>query len=392
MKKKLLFIIPSMSIGGAEKSLVTLLSLISPDRADIDLFLFSAGGEFLSQLPPHVRILEHPQSYTLFTKPFFESVKALLKSGRFALAFDRVKYAMVFRRRSPVRTLEQRAWKHLRKSMPKLRTEYDAAIAYLEGSSLYFCIDRTSAKRKLAYIHSDYEKLAMDADFDRRYFQKAGSVVTVSGACADTLRRVFPELADKIRVIENIISPKMIRDQAELGGFEDSFDGVRILTAGRLDAPKGIDLALEACEILVSGGYDIKWDVIGEGAMRSELERLIREKKLEGRFALLGAKSNPYPFMRQCDIYVQPSRFEGKSIAIEEAKCLGKPIVTTAFTTVRGQIEDGVTGLIAEISAEGIAQKVKTLLDDPALMEKLSENLGGYTGNESELDKFFELI
>ena len=160
---------------------------------------------------------------------------------------------------------------------------------------------------------------------------------------------------------------------------------------GRLDTPKGIDIAVDVCEIL-SKKYNIRWYVLGEGAQRSFLEEMIKEKGLEDKFILLGAKINPYSYLSKCNIYVQPSRFEGKSIALEEAKSFRKPIVTTCFTTVKDQIEDGVTGLISEIDARSIAEKIERILVDESFGEKLSENLSDYKGNEDEINVFYSLL
>ena len=392
-KKKLLFIIPYLDFGGAEKSLHTLLSLIDTSRYDTDLFLFLAGGGFLATLPESVRILPQPESYRLFTKPLQEAVRLLLKKRRPLLAVERLWYSVALRRSDKIRTAEQLAWKHLAHALPVLDGEYDAAIAYLEGSPIYFCVDKVRAKKKLAYIHSDYGKLETNIDFDRRYFEKVDNVVTVSDECAAILKKTFPSLKTPVNVIENITSPAVIKSMAESGkSYNDDFTGFRLLTVGRISEPKGIDIAAEACAMLCRDGYNIRWYVLGDGDMRGTVESLTEALGITDRFILLGSNDNPYPFIKDCDVYVQPSRFEGKSIAIEEAKCLAKPIVVTCFTTVHTQIEDGKTGLIAEISPESIAEKIKCLLDNPSLRDELTKNLYGYAGNENELEKFYNLI
>ncbi len=391
MKKKLLFVNSSMGFGGAEKSLQTLLSLIDTDRYEVDLFLLRREGEFLELLPKEINVLPSPETVKAFSMPLVSSCLYFLKKGKLRNLADRILFSKAVREGASERESMQTSWKYGKSAFPEAEKEYDAAIAYLEGSPIYYCADKVRAKKKIAYIHNDYKKLLMDSEFDRRYFKDFDCIVTVSKECEESLKDVFPEYKDKIRVVENIISPKALRQQAKADeGFCDDFGGKRILTMGRLDSQKGIDIAIEACSIL-SKKHDIRWYVLGEGAQREELQRQIDENSLRDRFILLGAKINPYSYLSKCDIYAQPSRFEGKSIALEEAKGMGKPIVTTRFTTVSDQIEDGVTGLIAEIDAKSVAEKIDLLLSDGELRERLCENLRSYDGNESEIEVFYKM-
>ena len=164
-----------------------------------------------------------------------------------------------------------------------------------------------------------------------------------------------------------------------------------LITLGRLEPQKGYDIALEACALL-RDRFDFRWYVLGEGPQKAELEEKIRALGLQDRFVLLGTRLNPYPYLADCDIYVQPSRFEGKSIALEEAKAFRKPIVTTAFTTVADQITDGVTGSVASIDAASIAEKLAELLSGALLREKYTDNLQSYAGNAGEIEKFYALL
>lgn len=392
MKKKLLFIQPSMQFGGAEKSLQTLLSLLDYDRYDVDLFLFRPEGEFLKLLPKEVRLLPLPHSAQLFALPLAGACAAYLKQGKIGAVQNRIRFSKTVRMAGSERMHEQYGWKYQKKAFCTLPGVYDAAIAYLEGAPLYFCADCVRAKKKIAYIHSDYAKLQMDRDFDSAYFEKMDNVVAVSQECAASLRACFPEHKDKVCVVENIIAPAVLRRRAEEpADFGDDYSGLRLLTMGRLDEPKGIDLGLQACAKLADAA-DFRWYVLGDGPQRPMLTQKIREYHLEDRFILLGTRLNPYPYLRACDVYVQPSRFEGKSIALEEAKCLGKPILTTAFTTVADQITDGVNGSVAQINAEDIARRLSELLCCADIRQKYTQALQNYAGNTEELEKFYDLL
>lgn len=396
MKKRLLFVMESMKSGGGERSLLSLLQLIDYEKYDVDLMLFDPSGLFFDMIPEQVNILSFGETYTTFTKPFVQSVKTFLFKFRPDMALRRIRYAHTVNLKGvPKLECDQRAWKYLRCVFSKADVMYDAAIGYLEGKPDFFVADCVDAKVKIAYVHSDYSKLGMNADLDREIFRKFDYVVGVSDECVLTLRKIFPEMTKKFIRIENITSAKILKKMVDKipEEFNKKDDGKIALTVGRIAEPKGYDIAIDAAEILTKKGYNFKWFSIGKGELKAEIEQKIKEKKLEEKFILLGEKSNPYPYLANCDIYVQPSYFEGKSIAIDEAKSFAKPIVATKFTTVYDQLVDGETALLAEINAESVAEKIAQLFDNENLAETLSENLKKMKhGNEEEIEKFYALL
>ena len=395
MKKRLLFVIPSLVGGGAERSLVTLLQLIDYSRYDIDLFLFEQSGLFFDLLPENVRLLEYGEKYSAFRLPLSASVKAFLSKHDYIMALNRIGFAAFAR--VPIGTClrrDQKAWKCLKPCFESIFNEYDAAIGYLEGKANYLVTECVKAGIKIGYIHNDYTKLGLDAEADKSFFAPMDYLVTVSPECAESLKKVFPSFSERVRVIENITSPKMISKLSV--GRAPMFDGsdcVKLLTVGRMAEQKGCDYAVEAASILQQKGIDFKWYWIGIGSMSEQIEKQITESGLNEHFVLLCEQKNPYPYIKNCDIYVQPSRYEGKSIAIDEAKCLLKPIVATDFSTVHDQLENEKTALISEMSSESIAETLSRLISDPELRSKLSRNLSEeHLGNEDEIQKFYELI
>ncbi len=392
MKKKLLFVMSSMKSGGGERSLLTLLSLLDYDRFDVDLFLFDRSGLFFDMLPESVHVLPHSQDYRDFTLPFSASIKALAKRGRFSLLFNRLRYTKTLRTYAGSSLeADAKAWRYFRPVFET--TAYDAAVGYLEGNPNYFVADCVNAKTKIAWIHSDYAKLPADAASDLAFFERVDRIVAVSPECAASLKKAFPTQAEKIRTIENITSPSVIRRMAQTGDAPELTDDVPcLLTIGRMAPPKGYDLALAAAEKLKRDGVAFKWFCIGKGELKEQIEQGIAEKGLQDCFILLGERSNPYPYIAHCDIYVQPSRYEGKSIALDETKCFAKPIVATKFSTVYDQLTDGKTALLAEMDGADIAEKIKTLLQNGSLRNTLTENLKKEeVGNEAELEKFYAL-
>lgn len=396
MKKRLLFVMESMKGEGGERSLLTLLQLIDFDKYDVDLMLFEPSGLFYDMIPEQVNVIPFGELYDKFTKPMVKSVISLLFSFKFVLAIKRFLYSRTVNSSVSSSLLrDQLAWKYMKSFFTDNGKEYDAAIGYLEGKPNFYVADCVRAKTKIVYVHNDYRKLEMDAKIDGEFFGKVDYIVTVSEECEKVLREIFPQYSEKVRMIENVTIPKILWKMAEenVEDFDKKSYGKSLLTIGRLCPQKGYDMAIDAAEILVKKGYDFKWFSIGKGELKTEIEQKIKEKNLEEKFILLGEKSNPYPYLAKCDVYVQPSYFEGKSIALDEAKCLAKPIVATKFTTVYDQLSDGETAVLAEMNAESIAEKIAQLLDDENLAKTLSENLKKMKhGNEEEIQKFYALL
>lgn len=395
-KKNLLFVIPSLSAGGGEKSLVNLLSQINYQEYNVDLFLFNHEGLFMEFLPKQVNVLPLPKIYELFSLPFLKSINRLIISGNFSVAISRILFTVKNRLESDVSKREQYTWKYLANSLKKLEKHYDAAIGFLEKTSTYFCVEKVDAKKKIGWVHIDYDKLGMDPEFDTPYFQQLSSIVTVSDECANIFKNRFPDQKDKIEVMYNVVSPHMIKNMAELeceNVFQKRKSETVLLTIGRLHYQKGLEMAIESCRELIESGYKVKWYVIGEGDEREKLTSLIKEHRLEAHFHLIGLKSNPYPYLKKADIYVQPSKFEGKSIALDEAKILNKPIVVTNFSTAKDQINDGIDGLIVEMNSGAVAEGIKRLMDDKRLRQTLINNLSELKlGTEEEVAKLYKIV
>ncbi len=389
LKKTLLFIIPSLCSGGAEKSLITLLSLLDYKKYDVDLLVFRREGLFLPNVPEKVNIIDGGEEYALFDGPASAYIKNSLKFMNISKAVNRIKYSKAVSGGNRKAT-----WKFLKKALPRIDKAYDAAIGYLEGNAIYYCVDCVKAKTKIGYIHSDYSKLELDKNFDKSFFKELDYLVGVSEKCSEVLKNIFPENLEKIKTVENITSPSILQKLSANSVSEyEEFETKILLTVGRISKPKGYDIAVDAAEILAKKNIDFKWYSIGKGELQAEIQEKIKEKNLQDKIVLLGERSNPYPYINGCDVYIQPSYYEGKSIAIDEAKCFAKPIVATKFTTVLDQLTDGKTALLAEINAESVAEKIEELLSDEELQKALSENLKKEkVGNEEEINKFYEML
>ena len=396
MKKKLLFIIPSLDAGGGEKSLVNLLNQIDYSKYEVDLFLFSHGGIFTKFLPNEVNILDLSKNYIDFMLPLRKSIINMLKRGKISLILNRLLFAYVNNTKQNLMNIEQYNWKYLSGSLDRLDNQYDVAIAFLEKTSIYYCVEKVNATKKFGFIHNDYDKMQMDSKVDINYFKKLDKILTVSEECLTVLKNRFPSEADKMDIMYNIVSPTMINKMANMEN-RDLFNRKNkekiIVSIGRLHYQKGFELAIEACKKLVDNNYKVRWFVIGEGPERDNLARLIRENGLEDKFILLGLKSNPYPYIKQADIYAQTSRFEGKSIALDEAKILAKPIIITNYSTAKDQIDNGIDGIIVDMDSSSICKGIEKLINDIELNNEISSNLKKEKlGTESEINKLYSMI
>lgn len=392
MKKNILFAINNLNCGGAEKALISLLETIDYSMYNVDLFLFKHEGLFFNKIPKQVNLLEEPYEYQYFDMSIKTAIKDSIKKGRLDIAFSRVCAGYIFKVETNRARCEQRVWKYISKSLKNICKRYDVAIGYLEKNPVYFCIDKVNANKKIGFIHTEYDKLGMDSEIDLNYFDKLDNIVTVSEECSNVLKQRFPLYKQKVEVMYNIVSPSVIHNMS-LEKIDFSHIGIKLVSVGRLNPYKGFEMAIEACKSLIESGYDVKWYVIGEGEERVKLERMIKENDLQEIFILLGMKENPYPYIREADIYVQPSRFEGKSIAIDEAKILYKPIVVTNFSTATDQIQNEENGLIVDMDAQSIFEGIKRLIDDKELRRKLIESLTNESlGTETEIQKLYELI
>jgi glycosyltransferase involved in cell wall biosynthesis len=393
MKKDLLFVMNKLVCGGAEKSLISLLETIDYSKYNVDLFLFSHEGLFLDKVPKEVRILSAPEKYRYFDMRLTSSLKELMSIGDIKTLLYRIYLGYYARTEKLGAVIEQKFWKYLSKSMDTIEKEYDVAIGFQEKNPIYFCVDNVKAKMKIGWIHTDYNKLGINMKYEKAYFEKLNYVITVSEDLVSILENNFPSLIGRFKYIHNIVSPRVIRKLAEESIPQEENNSIDLISVGRLAKEKGLDITLNAVEILMKKGYNIRWFLIGEGNMREELEHEINDKNLSGKVIFLGQMANPYPFIRKAYIYIQTSRYEGKSISIDEAKILAKPILISNFDTASNHIVHNKTGIISKMDALSVANDLERLIIDSDLRKRLQQNLEKEAlGTEQEVHKLYKLV
>ncbi|MCI8326613.1 MAG: glycosyltransferase, partial [Lachnospiraceae bacterium] len=271
---------------------------------------------------------------------------------------------------------------------------YDLAIAYLEGGAAYYVADHVKARKKAAFIHIDYGKAGYTRKLDRDCYLTYDRVFTVSDEVKDHFLKFYPECEERTKVFRNLINQEEIKRKAkEEGGFSDSFDGIRILTVGRLTYQKAYEIAIDVMKKLKEESFPVRWYVLGEGSEREKLEKQIAELGLQEDFLLMGAVQNPYPYYKQCDLYVHATRFEGKSIAIQEAQTLGCAIVASDCSGNREQIESGVDGILCDLDVDAIKDSICILILDENLRETFANvSQKKQIVHREDLEMLFELL
>lgn len=375
--KKILFMCINMNIGGTEKALLTMLNEIDSSKYDITLLMIEEYGGFLNEIPSFVKV-KYVNEYKAI-KPFINEppmllAKKLIKDKKYLMgAMTSLSYII-----SKISNNMSYYYRYILRNIKGLEENYDLAVAYAGPMDFitYFVLNKIKAKKKVQWIHFDITKIGFNKKFAEKNYKKFNKIFIVSEEGKEKLINLIPALNNKVEVFFNIISCNLIQNMSKSEkGFDDSFNGVRILTVGRLSKEKGQDLTINALTRLNNERYNIKWYCIGDGPEKDNYKQRIKNLNLENDYILLGSKLNPYPFMKECDIYVQPSRHEGYCITLGEARCFDNPIVTTNFTGANEQIKDEVTGLICDISEDEIYKSVKRLLDDKDLYNNIKINL-----------------
>ena len=362
-------------MGGAEKSLISLLYELNPEKYDIDLFLFQHQGKWLSNLPAYVNLLPIPPKYKYFDSSFLETMVENFKKGNLRLMLDRIRFTINNTSQKPPAVKEQINWKFIKNHIEPLQQKYDAAFGFLEKTPNYFVIDKVVAKKKILAVMTDYRALEMDRNIDAPYFQKADAITVLSGESKATLEEVFPEFSNKILLLENMISEKEILSaaQEEINDFPQN--EFTIVSVGRLDPVKLHEQGVEVMKELKHRNLKFKWLVIGEGPLKNKVEQRISEYQLQNEILLLGTRENPYPYIKKADVFLHLSKFEGYGIAIAEARILKKCIVLNDFTTASSHIKNGFDGVITSLNPVEIAAEIEKLMLDKNLRKKYEQNV-----------------
>lgn len=398
--KKVLFVINTLGRAGAEVALMDLLNALEQKEIEISLFVLTGQGEMVEKLPHDVKLLNKAYQKVPIHSPEGKKVlvktclKALIKRGNiirlcpylFKNFFAMLKKGEIL----PDKLL----WRVISDGADKFPTEYDLAVAYIEGGATYYVADHIKAKKKVAFVHTDYGKAGYTRKLDKDCYLHYDRLFMISNETKECFLKYYTEFENKTEIFNNLLDKKRIFEMADKGtGFQDEYEGQRILSLGRLVPIKEFEHSVKAMELLKSKGMSVRWYLLGEGEAREQLESLIEELGLQEDFLLPGAVENPYPYLKQADVYVHATGYEGKSIAIQEAQILGCPLLVSNCGGNREQVVHEWDGLICELNAEDISQSVLQLLSDKDKAKEYSEHaMERHKDNQNEMQKLLTLL
>ena len=402
MKKPRIFInMHYMELGGAERALLGLLNALDTNRVDVDLFLNQHTGEFMSLIPEKVNLLGEKRGYNAIER----SLKVVFREGQLGVFFGRLKARRNHAKYCGLlpeaeRKLDNSIFQYVADGvepfLPSLKYlgEYDLAISFITPHNIV--LRKVRARKKIAWIHTDYSTIHVNVKKELPVWSGYDYIVSISPDCSRSFLKTFPSLRDKLVVIENILSPEFVRAQAELLDVHDDYSpsGPCLLSVGRYTHAKNYDNVPDIARRIIALGYpNLHWYIIGFGGEEELIRRKIVEAGMEDHVILLGKKENPYPYIKACDVYVQPSRFEGKSVTVREAQILCKPVIVTDYPTAKSQVQNGVDGIIVPMDNVNCAQGIVGVLKDNELLKSISAYLTTHDyGNEREVEKIYKML
>ena len=397
---RILINIHYMELGGAERALLGLLDALDTSRVQVDLLINQHTGEFMPLIPQKVNVLPEMRGYNAIERP----MRAVAREGQWRVVLARLLARWQHRRYhrslpAQLQPLDSSVFQYVADavtpSLPSLDHlgEYDLAISWLTPHNIV--LEKVQARKKIAWIHTDYSTIHVNAEKELKVWSRYDHIASISPDCTQAFLKVFPSLKEKIVEIENILSLKFVRQQANEDDVANEMpaDGaLRLLSIGRYCHPKNFDNVPDICRRIVESGLNVRWYIIGYGN-DAYIRRAIDEAGMQEHVIILGKKSNPYPYIKACDIYVQPSRYEGKSVTVREAQVLCKPVIITAYPTANSQMQHGVDGIIVPLDNEGCAHGMVNAITHPEQLQTITQYLHTHDyGNEHEVEKIYELI
>lgn len=393
MKKKLFFIIDSLSCAGAERSLISFLSTLDYTLYEVDLQLFRYGGEFEQFIPKQVNLLP-PLAHTVFLE---KKISQQLLSFNLKSIISRLKYSIALRlsKISYNADISRLYWIYISPIIPNCEKTYDVAIAYAQGTPTFYVAEKMKAKIKMAWVNASYHLSNINNIYQNNFYRNIDHIITVSDTVLEIFKENYPIYAHKMKVIWDIQNTTLIYNFANAKISTQMGKEIPcLLTIARLNKEhKGYDISLEACKILKERGINFKWYAIGRGPYKEEMEEYIAANNLQDTFILLGTTSNPYPYIKDCTLYVQTSRHEGYGLSIAEARILNRPVVTTEFDAVYNQMVPGKNGLVVKQDPVAVADAIERLLKDKELYNSIvAYQQQEKKGNQEEIEKFYQLV
>lgn len=372
--KKILFVLPHMICGGVEKSLLAILEIIK-NEYEVTVCLVKEEGDFVELIPNQVKTIELPLDEMVREQLMLGGIKAsAVYYAKNAQIVNFVKLSKNILSSNDLPTLLVPFEK-----IDSITEEFDVAVCFHMHMPFIvrYVAEKVQAKNKYIWVHNDFAHSGFKISTIEKYLIAYKQIFVVTEQLKDEFIELCPELKEKVSVFHNLVSEETVVKMAEQDNAIELINDnkLKFLTMGRLDIQKGYDLALDVCSKLIDKGLQFTWYVLGNGVLEQHIRERIKNENLEGYVQLLGIRKNPYPYLKKCDIYIQPSKHEGYGIAVAEARALHKPIICTDFTGARDQIKDTITGRIVAYDAEELSAAILEVANSIDMRKYYSENL-----------------
>lgn len=349
-RRKVLFLIESLSGGGAEKVLTTLVQHIDKERFEVTVCAISGGGKYEDAIKKQVKY------------------RAILNDLKGENVWE--KWSYVLKHHLVYKWLPL-SWVY-RLFVPQGN---DVEVAFVEGFTTKLLSYSTNQRaRKYAWVHCNMDKdhwtkSVFDNLRDETItYNRYTKIFGVSNTVVAAFRKEFPDVTVPMETVYNPINAQIILNMAaERKDVEKKV--IRLVTVGRLEHQKGYDRLVRVVNRLVKDGLSLELWILGVGSQEASLKQYIQEHQLDEYVKLLGFHSNPYKYIVQGDLFVCSSRSEGYSTAVTEALILGLPVITTDCSGMAELLKDGECGIITENDDEAFYQGLKNLLADVSLLE-----------------------
>lgn len=397
--KKILIVSHTMELGGAERALLGLLNNVDYENYRVDLFLERHFGELLDAIPEKVNLLPEKSAYASMGISAID----VLKKGQLGVAAGRFKGKKAAEKFTQQKGFKSGAdvfinysHKYTVDYMPMISDEeYDLVISFLTPH--YYAFEKTKGKKKIAWIHTDYKAIETDVESELLMWKKYDNIISISDEVSKNFTEVFPSLKDKIIVIQNMHPSQFIKAESEKFTPLDEMpdDGnIKLLSVGRYCIAKNFDNVPFICKTLIEKyNQKVKWYIVGYGTDEELIKQKIKEAGMENNVILLGKKDNPYAYIKQCDFYIQPSRFEGNAVTVNEALILKKKVILTDYSTAKGQIDNGLDGVIVPLENELCAKGISDYINNKNLQEEIVKNISAKDFSKStEMLKIYDLM
>ena len=392
-KTKMLVTFIHNHIGGAATSLLNFLKTIDTDKFEVDLIFYENESRTGIEVPKGINVLAQGKTHKKF-----EAKNIFLKALNPVYAFSKIKSEYILKtKKSKIKSVQIMSAQGCKYSR-RISKKYDIAVAYELCWSFYYMMKYVNAAKKIVWHHNDYHEIGYEFKRDKKYFDKVDALVFVSFECLEKFTSMHSEYKNKSFFIPNLLPEKAVIEKGEEKIEKELIknDYFNILTVARVEFDtKGLDRMIGIFNKLKNDGLlnKLRWIIIGKGRDSEAFSKMIKENGLENYIIPLGLKENPIPYMKECDILLLPSRNEGKPLVVTEAQIMGLVPVVTDYTSAKGQIKNGVDGIILENNDEAIYEGLKKIILNPQILDELRSNLkNGKYGNEDEIKLFYDML